>query len=327
MAIQITFIGLGQIGASMGLALAPHKDKITRIGHDKDSNVENNALKKGVVDKIEHNLPRAVRDARLVVLSLPISEIRETLEFIAPDLKEGTVVLDTAPVKSDVAKWAKEILPEGCHYVGLLPAIGAEFLRDEKSGLDSARVDLFSKGIFLVSTLPDTPGEAVQLASDFVRLLDATPMLTDILESDGIVATVHLLPQLAAAALVNITVDQPGWLDARKIAGRPYVVTTESAARHDDVYSLYMLALQNRANVVRALDTLIAALRDMRDDIENGDEESLKDRLISARNGRENWMNERAAANWAEMQAEPSKFSTFNDRLFGSFFGKQTKKK
>ena len=35
MPVQITIIGLGQIGASMGLALAAHKDAILRVGHDK----------------------------------------------------------------------------------------------------------------------------------------------------------------------------------------------------------------------------------------------------------------------------------------------------
>ena len=47
MPVQITIIGLGQIGASMGLALASHKDKILRIGHDKKAEVEREALKKG----------------------------------------------------------------------------------------------------------------------------------------------------------------------------------------------------------------------------------------------------------------------------------------
>jgi len=114
MPAQITIIGLGQIGASMGLALAAHREIILRVGHDKNKEVEREALKKGAVDKAEHNLPTAVRDARLVVLCLPMSQVRETLKIIAPDLAEGTVVMDTSPVKAVVAKWAKEILPEGC---------------------------------------------------------------------------------------------------------------------------------------------------------------------------------------------------------------------
>ena len=109
MPIQITIIGLGQIGTSMGLALAAHKNSILRVGHDKKADLEREAQQKDAIDKAEHNLPTAVRDARIVVLAMPVSQVRETLEFIAPDLQENTVVLDTSPVKSNVAKWAKEL--------------------------------------------------------------------------------------------------------------------------------------------------------------------------------------------------------------------------
>ncbi len=99
MAIQITIIGLGQIGASIGLALAERKDSIERVGHDIDPGVAKQAQKLGAVDRIEYNLPRSVENADVVLLSIPVDQMRETLEIIAADLKEGCVVLDTAPVK------------------------------------------------------------------------------------------------------------------------------------------------------------------------------------------------------------------------------------
>jgi prephenate dehydrogenase len=37
MPVQITIIGLGQIGVSMRLALASHKNAILRVGHNKRS--------------------------------------------------------------------------------------------------------------------------------------------------------------------------------------------------------------------------------------------------------------------------------------------------
>jgi len=237
---------------------------------------------------------------------------------------DGTVVLDTAPVKAEVAKWAKDHLPEGSYYVGLVPAIGADFLQDEGTGPGSAKADLFSKSIFLVSAPPGTPGEAVELASNFVSLLGATPMLTDILESDGLVTSTHLLPQLTSAALLNATIDQPGWKDARKIASRAYSAAT-SGLDFDDLKSLQMTALQDRANVVRVLDTMIAALRGLRDDVESENAEGLKDRLEAAREGRENWLNERGSANWVEMQRDPAQYPSLNERLFGSLIGRRSK--
>ena len=162
MPVQITIIGLGQTGASIGMALAQHKNTLSTVGHDIELAVERAAEKKGAVEKTEHNLPKAVKDARIVLLALPVHQVRETLEFIARDLMDGTVVVDTTPVKSEVAKWAQNILPEGCYYVGLVPTIGPDFLHETGTGLDSARADLFSKSIFLVDAPPGAPGEAVQ---------------------------------------------------------------------------------------------------------------------------------------------------------------------
>ena len=328
MPVQITIIGLGQIGASMGLALAAHKNAVLRVGHDKKLDVEREALQKGVADKMEHNLPSAVRDAKLVVLCLPVSQVRETLEFIAPDLKEGTVVLDTSPIKAGVQKWAKEILPDGIYYVGLAPALNPEFLHDLGVGLTAARADLFARSIFFVDAPSGAGEEAVTLAMDFVRLLGAEPVLADLTESDGLMSTVHLLPQLVAASLLNATIDQPGWPDARKVAGRAYAVATSGLSHQDEVDLLRMSALHNRAGVVHALDVIIAALRGLRDDIEKEDDEGVALRLESALKGRQRWLGERLAADWSnQKKGEMPELPSMSERLFGGFLTKKKRGK
>lgn len=326
MPVQTTIIGLGQIGASIGLALAQHKNIVFTVGHDIDLAVERAAQKKGAVEKIEHNLPKAVKDARIVLLALPVHQVRETLEFIAPDLKNGTVVIDTAPIKSEVAKWAQDILPDGCHYVGLVPTVGPEFLQETGTGLDSAKADLFSKSIFLVDAPAGAPGEAVEMVSNLVQLLGATAMLTDIVESDGLMVSTHLLPQLVSVALLNATVDQPGWKDGRKLAGRAFIAAT-SAMQKDDAESLQMLVLHNRENVARSLNTMIMALQILRDDIEMGNVEGVKDLLQAAQESRTNWLNERTSANWVEMQREPVNYPSTSERLFGRLLGGRAKNK
>jgi prephenate dehydrogenase len=290
--------------------------------------VEREALKLGVADKMEHNLPRAVQDAKVVVLSIPVSQVRETLEFIAPDLKKGTLVLDTTPIKADVQKWAKEILPEGCHFVGLVPAINPEFMHDFQSGLTAARPDLFSNSLFLIDAAYGTPEEAVITAIDFVRLLGAEVVLADPMESDGLMSAAHILPQLVAASLLNATIDQPGWQDARKMAGRAYATVTAGLAYQDEIDSLRLSALHNRAGVVHALDVTLAALRGLRDDIENGNDDGIAIRLESALEGRKRWLSERMSADWAKSkQTEARDLPSFSERLFGGMFFKKTRGK
>ena len=328
MPIQITIIGLGQIGTSMGLALAAHKNSIVRVGHDKKTELERDAQQKDAIDKAEHNLPTAVRDARIVVLAVPVSQVRDTLEFIAPDLQEDTVILDTSPVKSNVAKWAKELLPKGRHYVGLVPAINPVYLHDFQFGQAAAKADLFSNGIFLIDAPYGTPEEVVTTAIDFVRLLDALPLLADPIESDGLMSTTHLLPQLVAASLLNATVDQPGWQEARKVAGRAYATVTAGLAYQDEIDSLRLSSLHNRVGMVHALDVMIAALRGFRDDIEKEDDEGVAARLEAALEGRQRWLSERVSADWTHApRSEAADMPTFSERFFGGMFVKKHNRK
>jgi prephenate dehydrogenase len=324
MTVQITIIGLGQVGASIGLALAGHKDAVISVGHDKDFSIERAAQQKGAVDKTEHNLPKAVQNARLVLLALPVHQVRETLEFIAPDLMRGTVVVDTSPIKSGVANWAQEILPEGCHYVGLVPTIAAEFLHEAGTGLDSAKADLFKNSIFLVDAPAGTPGDAMQLVANLVNFIGATMIITDIVESDGLMAYTYLLPQLISAALLNATTSQPGWKEARKVAERAYHNVT---SMQDDPETLQMLSLHNRENTMRVLNEMISSLVDLRDAVEEGNEQTLKEYLKAADNGREEWLNDRFSATWADKKARPLEKISMKERLLGSMLGKSQKDK
>jgi len=327
MSIKITIIGLGQIGGSIGLALAQYKDKISLVGHDKELSIERAAQKKGAIEKTEHNLPKAVKDAQIIILALPVHQVRETLKFIAPDLQEGVIVVDTSPIKSEVTKWAKEILPAKCYYMGLTPTIGAEFLEDTKTGLDSAKADLFSKSIFLLDAAIGSPHEAVQLTIDLVQLLGASCMLTDTAESDGLMTYAYLLPQLISAALLNATFDQPGWQEGRKLAGRAYTTVTAGLIAQDDPDALGMLALHNRENVTRSLDVMIDALITLRDEIEANNDAAVKARLQAAHKSHELWLNERFSGSWDNLKKESAEYPSLGEKLFGGIIGRRPNKK
>lgn len=323
MAVQITIIGLGQTGASIGLSLAEHKDKIFTIGHDKDYSAEQRAKKLGAVEETSHNLPSAVENADLVILAIPVDQIRETLGFIAEDLKKDCVVVELSPVKKEVSIWMKDLLPSHCHYVGLVPAIAPAYLDLKETGLDSAKPDLFSKSVFLLSAPAGSAGDAVKLISDVVGLMGATAILTDFAESDGLMASSYLLPQLVSASLLNALINEGGWQDIRKIASREFY-SASSALDNSD--SLSTFALQNRENVIFALDKMIRAMLTLRDDLENKEEDSFKKRLQSAQQERSKWIDERAKGDWLGLPKQKVEKTSFMETLFGSKLGRRAKK-
>jgi len=321
MSVQITIVGLGQIGSSIGLALKANGVNVHRVGHDKDPQAAKESQKVGAIDDVKYNLPASVREAKIIILALPLAAMRETLEVIAPGLQEGTLILDTAPAKATVAAWAKELLPQGRFYIGLTPAINPEYLHGTEFGVKAARADLFEHGLMVVNAPYGTPGNVFNLAMEFVHLLGAVPLLMDTAEADGIFSAMHILPQLAAAALLDATVDKPGWQEARKLAGRPYASVTAGVAYHDDVDSLGGTALENRENIVRLLNNYITSLIRLRDDIDANDRESVNAQLEDALQGRIRWFDERIAAEWLKGEAQPIDAPSFGDRVNQMLFG------
>jgi prephenate dehydrogenase len=321
MTVQITIVGLGQIGSSIGLALKTQNLDLRIVGHDKDAEAAKASQKLGAVDDVKYNLPSSVIGSRIVILALPFAAMRETLDAIARDLEDGCLVLDTAPSKETTAKWAKELLPQGRYYIGLTPAINPSYLHGTDFGVKAARADLFEKGLMAVNAPMGTPEGVFNLSMELVNLFGAMPLLMDTAEADGIFAAIHVLPQLAASALLEATVDKPGWHEARKLAGRPYASVTSGSAYHDDVFSLRDAALENKQNVVRLLNTYLTSLIQLRDAIEDDDQAALSQQLEAAAGGRIRWLNERSVAEWLQGERQKVDIPSFGDRVNQSFFG------
>lgn len=326
MTLHITIIGLGQIGASIGLALAAHKETVFRVGVDCDLSTAQKAKKMGALDRVEMNLPQAVGQADLVILSLPADQLKETLGMIAVNLKEGAVVTDTAPIKQAVISWTQEVLPNGRHYLGLIPVLNPLYLHNHDQGMDAAHADLFRDGMLAIVSPPGTPSNAFKRVNEFANLLGAQAFFVDPVEADSLMASIHLLPQLVAAALLNITVDQPGWRDARMLAGRPFAQITDSLTGAGEAPALAQAALLNSQSLIRLLDNLMASLGQIREDIHSQNSIALHQRLEHACAGRQRWWKERQIGNW-EIQnlAQPPALPSAKEILNGLLGRKKSK--
>lgn len=320
MTAQITIIGLGQIGASIGMALGENKVTARRIGCDRDLAVARAAETLGAVDEIKR-LPDAAQNADIVLLCLPLAEMRETLKQIGSNLKAGSIVMDTAPVKNQMTQWVREFIPQDRFYLGLVPTLTAEALSSPESGLNAARPDLFQKTVMVVDIPPGTPEEVEKLGFAIARALGAKPMLTDLSESDSLMAAVHLLPQLTSMALIHATIDQPGWAESRKLTGGAFAAVTRGAADFDDAASLKAASLANRDSVLRSLDLMLASLTALRDEIAEGEEQNLSERFDQAFEARQRWLDERTSAPWLQDGGEPLDIPGLGNQLLNMFFG------
>jgi prephenate dehydrogenase len=279
----------------------------------------------GAVDKTSANLHSAVEKADVVVLAIPVDEIRDTLEAIAEDLQPGAVVLDTSPIKAAVTSWAVELLPAERYFVSFTPTLNPAYLLETASGIDAAHEDLFKGGLVLITSPSGTDPDAVKLASDLGLLIGAKSLFPAPVEADGLSASTNLVPRLVSAAMVNAVIDQPGWTEARKVAGRAFSLHTEPVAHLDEYKVFGQAALLNKDNVVRVLDDVTAALNEIREAVAREDSEELSRLLAHARDGREGWLKQRGSGDWDKVVEAP-KMPTSGE-VMSRFFGFRRKKK
>lgn len=326
---QITIVGLGFIGGSIGLALHQAGADLEVVGHDREHAVARQAKKIGAVDKTEWNLISACEGADLIVMAIPLGGIKNTMTAIAPYLKPGCLITDTATIKAQVVEWAKEILPEEVNFVGGDPIVGDGGLTatgHPLSGIDAARADLFSGAIYCLTPAAGTPSDAVRVASDFVSLLGAVPYYLDPLEHDGLMAGVDHLPFVLSAALLGITTESVAWREMRRLAGGAFESATRFISTDPTTYR--DACLINRENIVRWIDACSGKLGELRGAILAGDADKLGRVFEEALTARQKWLKDRAEGNWEVQPAsEMPTMTSFMGQLFGLGMLSRRKKK
>ncbi len=283
---QITIVGTGCIGTSIGLALHQADQPLYIVGHDKESKHAAAAQRMQAVDKTDWNLIGACENADLVILAIPLNGIEETLRALAPYLKEGSVVTDTASLKEQVLQWSQDLLPETVNFIGGNPVVTST-----GSGPDAAEADLFRDNLYCITPASDAHPDAVGLVSNLVTLMGGRPYYLDAAEHDGLIAGVEHLPLALALALTNGTMYEAGWNEMQKLAGGSY--ERISALIGEDPDALSSLLLSNRRNLARWLDAYMVVLEEVRDLIANGEPEPLAQSIDRALTARHQWLRDR----------------------------------
>jgi prephenate dehydrogenase len=294
----ITIVGLGLIGGSIGLALRQAGNDYEIVGHDREHTVASKARKRGAVDKVKWNLISACEKADLIIIATPVIAIKETLTAIAPYLKPGCLITDTASIKGPVVAWAQEILPDTVNFVGGDPIISQEASTggSPPTGIEGARADLFQGGLYCLTPSPEAAPQAVQLATDLVHFLGARPFFLDAAEHDGLVAGVDHLPFVLSAVLLETTVSSPAWREMRKLAGDAFQGVTRFSSGDAAIYR--DTCLTNGENIVRWIDACLARLKELREIIAAQEAEELEKTFEEAMSVRDKWLRDKAEGRW-----------------------------
>ena len=128
-------IGVGAFGAFAARHLAPHFDLVL---YDATADVTTLARELGVC---AGDLGAAAA-CDVVMLSVPVQKLRQTLIDIAPHLKPNALVIDVSSVKIKPVAWMQEILPQSVGIVGTHPLFGPQSGKNGIKGLKIAICDV-----------------------------------------------------------------------------------------------------------------------------------------------------------------------------------------
>src|SRR6266487_5006988 len=107
---KIAILGLGLIGGSLALALRKANLAEQIAGYDARLDALKRAREQGAITQICLTPEEAAQQADMVVLATPVLAMHELMGRIAPVLKPGTLVTDTASTKAEVMTWARTCL-------------------------------------------------------------------------------------------------------------------------------------------------------------------------------------------------------------------------
>ncbi len=310
---QITIIGLGLGGTSLGLALRQNEGDFEIVGHDKDPNIANGAKRLGAIDRTEWNLHRACVGAGLVIIDTPLAELAEVLGHIAEDLSPGAVVVALSEVMQPALDIGMGALTDRAFVVAhpILNRVGGEM---------EARADLFANSQFCIGADVTTPPEGLELVNSLALRAEATPFYIDPTEHDGIISLLEQAPRLLGATLMQAASNSSGWRDGQKLAGRTFANTTETS---DNPAVLAESLFANRENLLRSLDQIESALGEWRTLLGADDEKALSAALSQMSDKRLRWEQDVKLQRWdsADEPVKETQPGLLRQMFFGDLFG------
>ena len=264
---NITILGTGLIGASLGLALRAQGFSGSITGWDKNADEAATALRLGAIDHIAQDPLAAVPSSQIILLATPVLAILDWMEKLAPVLRPGQLLTDVGSTKQRICERAKPLFSSSAHAEFLA---GHPMAGKEVYGAANADAELFRGAVWLFTPLPNasaTPSPLQQTWRTWVQKIGCRIVDVDPARHDELCAWASHLPQMVGTALAALLEDTFGTTpehrtELRDVGGRamremtrlgasPYSMWRDIAQTNADALGATLLALEQRLAHIR----------------------------------------------------------------------------
>jgi prephenate dehydrogenase len=280
---KVTIVGVGLLGGSLGLALKKRRlvSEVAGYVRRRESVVE--CKKVRAVDSCTTDLREAVKDADLIVLCTPLAQMLPLIKEMRPAIKRGAIITDVGSVKATVVKQLEPLIAKAsAHFIGSHPMAGAE-----KTGVAAARPNLFENAVCVVTPTRKSNQAAVKKIEQLWKAIGARVLRLAPELHDELVSRSSHLPHVAAATLANLVLDPKHPKAQPLLCANGFRDTTRIASGSPEMWR--DIAVANRKNLNKALETFIRELKNFQSTLNRGDEKSAEKFFKKGKQRRDAW--------------------------------------
>ena len=196
---QVTIVGLGLIGGSLGMAIRRRRLAREVVGLSRTHASLRRAKQRGAIDSGTTNGRLAVAQADLVIIAIPVSRIVPFALRLSRWMAPKSIMTDVGSAKAEVVERLEAALAGSCvSFIGGHPIAGSE-----QSGIEAACPTLFDGTTSILTPTARTNPQALTRILRLWRRIAGRVITMSPQRHDRLLGAMSHLPHALACCLVN----------------------------------------------------------------------------------------------------------------------------
>ncbi|MDM8558383.1 prephenate dehydrogenase/arogenate dehydrogenase family protein [Candidatus Parabeggiatoa sp. HSG14] len=278
---RLAIIGIGLIGGSLARALKRAGACAEVVGCGRNTRNLQQAIDLGVIDCYETNPASAVKNADMVVVAVPLGTMAKTFATIHDALSPQAIITDVGSAKATVVSDAQQYL--GQHFSRFVPA--HPIAGTEKSGVAASFAELFEKHRVILTPLPETESQAVDIVSTMWQKTGAEVVKMSVENHDEVLAATSHLPHLLAYNLVDTLAKMDNQTEIFKFAAGGFRDFSRIASSDPQMW--HDICFANKDAILSVLEYFNIHLTQLTKAIQQGDSQHIKNIFTHAKTVRD----------------------------------------
>ncbi|OUS11763.1 prephenate dehydrogenase [Nonlabens dokdonensis] len=263
---NIFLIGTGLIGGSILKDLRDHYPQAIFYGIDQNDAHAKKAKQNGIIDEVAQL--QDVKNADLVIISIPVDAILKVLPQLLDLVNENALVIDVGSTKEAICR-SVENHKNRRQFLAAHPIAGTEF-----SGPDAAISNLFVKKTLIICEVEKTTFKLQELANELFEKLEMRVRYMTPAAHDKHIAYVSHLSHISSFMLGKTVIqEEENERDIFDLAGSGFESTVRLAKSSPAMWT--PIFAQNKEHVLASLDGYIENLSRFRESVKNDDHNAI----------------------------------------------------